>query len=237
MSMSDSFSRSYFVIDAPVDVRVAFIRRTYLHLAGAIAMFVLLSWVFQMTGFGAMLAALTLGARFGWLILLGGFMVVGWAASAMAHASKSQGVQYGGLALYTLAEAVIFAPLLFIASRLASSVLPTAALITLLVFGALSAYVLVTKTDFSFLRTALFIGSIVAVGLILCGAFFGLNLGTWFSVAMIVFASGAILYSTSRVMHEYESDQHVAAALELFAAVALLFWYVLRLVMAFGRDE
>jgi FtsH-binding integral membrane protein len=49
---------------------------------------------------------------------------------------------------------------------------------------------------------------------------------------MILFASGAILYSTSKVMHEYETHQHVAAALELFAAVALLFWYVLRVVIA-----
>lgn len=236
MSMSGDFSRSYFVIDAPVDERVAFIRRTYLHLAGAIGLFVLLSAVFQMTGFGAMLAQLTMGARFGWLILLGAFMVVGWAASAMAHSRSSLGVQYAGLGLYTLMEAVIFAPMLFIAAMIAPSVLPTAALITLVTFGGLSAYVLVTKTDFSFLKTALCIGGIVALGLILCGAFFGLNLGTWFSAAMILFASGAILYSTSRVMHEYETDQHVAAALELFAAVALLFWYVLRLVMSLSRD-
>ena len=53
---------------------------------------------------------------------------------------------------------------------------------------------------------------------------------------MIVFAGGAILYSTSRVLHEYQTGQHVAASLELFAAVALLFWYVLRLLMSFGRD-
>jgi uncharacterized protein len=232
MSMSGDFSRSYFVIEAPVDERVAFIRRTYLHLAGAIGVFVALSALFQTLGLGAMMAQFIMGARFGWLLFLGAFMVAGWVGSSMAHSASNQGVQYGGLALYTLAEALIFAPMLFIAARIAPSVLPTAALITLVTFGGLSAYVLVTKTDFSFLRTALCIGSIVAIGLIVCGAIFGFSLGLWFSVAMILFASGAILYSTSKVMREYETHQHVAAALELFAAVALLFWYVLRVVMA-----
>lgn len=237
MSMTDAgYGRMMYVVDAPVDERVAFIRRTYLHLAGAIGMFVLLSTIFQMTGVGLFLARLVMGSGAGWLLLLGGFMVVGWLASSMAHADTAPGVQYGGLALYTFAEALIFAPMLAIAAAMAPSVLPAAAIITLLTFGGLSAYVLVTKADFSFLRTALFVGGMVALGLIVCGALFGLNLGTWFSVAMIVFASAAILYTTSRVLHEYRTDQHVGASLELFAAVALLFWYVLRLLMSLNRD-
>ena len=48
-------------------------------------------------------------------------------------------------------------------------------------------------------------------------------------------ACGTILYSTSKVMHDYQTDQYVAASLELFAAVALLFWYVLRLLMSLQR--
>jgi FtsH-binding integral membrane protein len=49
---------------------------------------------------------------------------------------------------------------------------------------------------------------------------------------MIVLASGYILYDTSNVLHRYRTDQHVAAALALFASVAILFWYVLRLFMS-----
>jgi uncharacterized protein len=48
-------------------------------------------------------------------------------------------------------------------------------------------------------------------------------------------ASGYILYNTSNVLHHYRTDQHVGAALELFAALALLFWYVLRIFMS-SRD-
>jgi FtsH-binding integral membrane protein len=62
--------------------------------------------------------------------------------------------------------------------------------------------------------------------------FFGFSLGLLFSVLMVAFAAGFILYDTSNVLHHYRIGQHVAASLALFASVALLFWYVLRIVMA-----
>ena len=54
----------------------------------------------------------------------------------------------------------------------------------------------------------------------------------FFSVAMVAFAGAAILYDTSNVLHHYPEDRAVGAALELFASVALLFWYILRLFMS-----
>ena len=53
----------------------------------------------------------------------------------------------------------------------------------------------------------------------------------FFSFAMVALLSGYILYDTSNVMLHYRTDQHVAAALALFASVATLFWYILRIVM------
>jgi FtsH-binding integral membrane protein len=64
----------------------------------------------------------------------------------------------------------------------------------------------------------------------------GFNLGLIFSGAMVVFAAGAILYQTSNVARYYRTDQYVAAALALFASVALLFWYVLRIFLAFRSN-
>lgn len=49
-------------------------------------------------------------------------------------------------------------------------------------------------------------------------------------------AGGAILYDTSNIIHKFSTDQHVAAALQLFASIALLFWYVLRIMIALSRD-
>jgi FtsH-binding integral membrane protein len=83
----------------------------------------------------------------------------------------------------------------------------------------------------------LVLGGLAAMAVILCMILFGLNLGVFFSLAMVVLASGYILYDTSNVMHHYRTDQHVAAALALFASVALLFWYVLQILIALsGRD-
>ncbi len=235
------------VAQATPDARVAFIRKTYTHLAAAVYAFAALEWaLFRLVPEETMqnLVA-TLLSGWNMLFLLGGFMVVSMIADRWARSDVSLGMQYAGLFLYVVAEAVIFLPLLYIGlyrtdgiEMLAgANVVGTAAVITLVMFAGLTAAVFVTGKDFSFLRTALMIGGFAALGLILCGAVFGFSLGMLFSGGMIVLACGYILYNTSNVMLHYRTDQHVAAALTLFASVALLFWYVLRILMAFsGRD-
>ena len=73
---------------------------------------------------------------------------------------------------------------------------------------------------------------VLALVAIAAAVIFGFELGTWFSVGMIGVAGAAILYDTSNVIHRYPEDRYVAAALQLFASVALMFWYVLRLFMS-----
>jgi FtsH-binding integral membrane protein len=76
------------------------------------------------------------------------------------------------------------------------------------------------------------VGGFVALGIIVVSMIFGFNLGTIFAGAMALFASVAILYNTSNIIHHYRTDQYVSAALSLFASVALLFWYILRIFMS-----
>ena len=212
--------------------RAAFIRRTYAHLAGAILAFVGLEAYLLGTPIAEMMNNFISGKQYGWIMILGAFILCGWLARGLASRGASQTMQYVGLTLYVIANAVIFVPMLYVAVSYSSpEVLPTAGILTLLLFIGLTAIVFTTKKDFSFLRGILMIGGMVALGLIVCGAIFGFNLGLVFSGAMVLLASGAILYDTSKVLHHYSTDQHVGAALELFASVALLFWYVLRIVM------
>jgi FtsH-binding integral membrane protein len=119
------------------------------------------------------------------------------------------------------------------ANRFAPGTLQSAGIVTAIVFGGLTATVFITKADFSFLRMALVIGSLVAFAIIVLGILFGFGevLGFWFSFAMVILASGFILYSTSNVLHHYNTNQYVAASLALFASVALLFWYVVQMFM------
>jgi uncharacterized protein len=96
--------------------------------------------------------------------------------------------------------------------------------------------VFVTRKDFSFLAPALTIGSLIALGVIIAGICFGFTLGLFFCFAMVALVSGYILYDTSNVMLHYPPDMHVAAALELLADVAMLFWYIVQILMSSRGD-
>jgi FtsH-binding integral membrane protein len=222
---------------ATVNERADFIKKTYLHLFGAILLFCGLEVAYFQTGFAQSFFEILAGkGQWTWLLVLGAFMVVSWVANSWALSATSVGTQYAGLGLYVVAESIIFAPLLFVAATFGGEdVIPTAGLITLLTFAGLTAAVFITRHDFSFLRTGLIFGGFAAMGAIACAAIFNFQMGSIFTIAMIVLSCGYILYYTSNVLHQYHIGQHVAAALALFAAVALLFWYILQLVMS-SRD-
>jgi FtsH-binding integral membrane protein len=210
--------------------RSAFIWRTYGHVAAAILLFAgIESYLFD-SGLAEPLARSLLG--FNWLLVLGAFMVVGWLATHVAHRVESKPLQYLALVGFVVAEAIIFVPLLALAIALQPGIVESAVGVTLLGTGGLTAVAFITRKDFSFLRSVLVWGGVLALIAIVAGVLFGLELGTWFSVAMIGFAGAAVLYDTSNILHHYPADRHVAAALELFASIALMFWYVLRLFMS-----
>lgn len=218
------------VIELEESSRTRFIRRTYLHLVGAIFAFTGIEVFLFTTGMAGTMARAMLGVS--WLLVLGGFVVVSWLATHLAHTARSVAVQYAALTGFVVAEAVIFVPLLFIAQRAAPGVIQSAAMVTVLGFAALTAIVFTTRKDFSFLGGILKWSFILALVLIIAGAVFGFQLGTFFSVAMIGLAGAAILYDTSNILHHYSEDRYVGAALQLFASVAMMFWYVLRLFLS-----
>jgi hypothetical protein len=213
--------------------RVAFYKKTYTHLAMAVLLFIIVEWVFfQIEPIVSFAFSMTQGWR--WLVMLGGFMLATNYAEKMALKNHNINQQYLGLLLYVVAEAFIFIPLIGIAMMIAenggANILNQAAILTLALFTGLSAVVLITKKDFSFLKSILAIGFFIAIGLIIAGSLFGFNLGLWFSVGMVILASGSILYQTSNMVHKYSEDQYVGASLGLFASLMLLFWYILSIL-------
>lgn len=217
------------VAAAPAAARADFLRRTYLHLALAILSFAAVEGALLWWG-GAddLVARMTKG--WNWLIVLLAFSLVGTVADRWARAGGSAVRQYLGLGLFVVAEAVIFLPLMRWATDQDDGAVAQAAVLTGAMAIALMAVPFVTGADFTFLRGALVVGGAIALGLIVASILVGFNLGLWFSAAMVGFAAAAILYRTSAMLHVYRTDQHVAAALGLFADVALLFYYVLRIV-------
>jgi FtsH-binding integral membrane protein len=210
--------------------RSDFIWRTYGHVAAAILLFAGIETYLFDSGLAVPIAQSMLG--FNWLLILGAFMIVGWLATHVAHTVQSKPLQYVALVGFVVAQAIIFLPLLAIAISLQPGIVESAVGVTLLGTGGLTAVAFITRKDFSFLRGLLVWGGILALIGIAASLLFGVELGTWFSVAMIGFAGAAVLYDTSNILHHYPEDRYVGAALQLFASIALMFWYVLRLFMS-----
>ncbi|SMP48508.1 hypothetical protein SAMN06265222_102436 [Neorhodopirellula lusitana] len=226
---------------AEESARTAFIRRTYSHLTGAVFALMAIEFVLftvvpreTMTGL-----VRTMMSGYGWLIVLGAFMGVSWVARSWATSGGSMAKQYAGLGLYVIAEAVILLPALYVAivAMKQPNIPILAAIITSVCFAGLTAFVFMTRVDLASWGTYLFMAGLVAMGVVVAGVLFGFSLGLFFSAAMVALACGYILYDTSNVLHHYNTSQHVAASLALFASVALLFYYVLRILMAFSSDD
>ena len=217
--------------------RSDFIVRVYQHLAAAVLAFVGIEALFLSTGIAKGIYNLIAGSPVSWLLILGGFMVVNWLAATAAHDLTNTNKQYAGLFGLAAAEAVIFAPFLYLIFTVqdAGSTVWSAAFVTIVGFAALSGVAYTTRRDLSFLRPMLMWGGVAALVLILTAVLFGLNLGVWFSVAMIALAGASILYQTQVIMQRYPAEAYVGAAVQLFASVMLLFWYVLRLFSEMRR--
>ncbi len=115
---------------------------------------------------------------------------------------------------------------------MSSQIIPAAAISTLLLVAGLTYTAFTTKKDFSFLRSFLNMAGFIALGAILASILCGFTLGVWFSAAMVLLCAGFILYDTSRILNDYPIDRPAGAALHLFASIATMFWYILRLFMS-----
>ena len=218
---------------ATAEERGQFIIRTYMHLFTAIAALVGIETLLQMTPFPVVMLNMIGGTgMIGMLIYMGLFIGSSHLANSWAHGGASLTTQYAGLGLYVIVQAVILAPLLYLATTRQPGVLTDAAMATGFIFCGLTAVVFITRKNFSFMGPFLGVLGMAAIGIMFTSVIFGFTLGNVFTYAIIALAAGYILYSTSNVLHEYNTSQYVAASLSLFASVALLFRFILHLFMS-----
>lgn len=209
--------------------RSTFIWKCYAHVVGAILVFAAIEVYLFQSGIAAAIAAPMMN---NWLMVIGAFMLASWGATHIAHRIESKNMQYAAFAFFIFVEALIFAPMLYVAYMMEPGIIDSAAGVTILGCVGLVATAMITGKDFSFLRSMLVWIGMLAFVAIIGSVLFGFELGTWFSVAMIGFAGAAVLYDTSNIMHHYPQDKYVAASMALFASIALMFWYILRLFMS-----
>ena len=234
----EPFAPTQPVASLDAEERGAFVMRVYSHLLLAIGAFVAFETILFSTGIAESMYDFLVGASSAWLLILGAFMVIQWMATSAAHNLENESIQYAGLFGMAAGQALIFAPFLYLVFNdpsNGSTTVAAAAAITAFGFAGLTVVAFVTRKDLSFLRPMLMWGGIAALVLIVAAVLFGLSLGIWFSVAMIALAGGSILYQTQQIMARYPSHAHVGAAVQLFASVMMLFWYVLRLLSQLRR--
>lgn len=229
--MQDNLNSMAPVSTLSVESRSEFIWKCYAHVVGAILAFAGVEVYLFSSGIADRIAIPMLNS---WMMVIIAFIAVSWGATHLAHRLESVAQQYAAFAVFIVAESLIFAPMLWMAMQMdpSGSMIESAGTVTLFGCGALIATVMITRKDFSFLRGILVWGFFVVLGLIAFSMIFGSNLGTWFSVGMIGFAGIAVLYDTSNIMHHYPQDKYVAASMALFASIAMMFWYILRLFMS-----
>ena len=210
-------------------VRADFMGRVYARLVAGVAAFVAMQWFLFASGYAERITELVLGTS--WLLILGGFMIVSWLANSLTHRASSPGVEWAGYLLLVAANALIFAPMLFIAEELVEGTVAAAGQYAVGGFIILSVIAHRSARDFTWLGASLRWFGILALVAIVLSVVTTFALGTWFSLAMIGFAGAAILYETQVILREMPPGRETAAAMALFSSLALLFWYILRLFM------
>jgi modulator of FtsH protease len=108
---------------------------------------------------------------------------------------------------------------------------------TALIFFGLSAWVLTSKRDFSFMGGFLFAGMIVALLAGLAAVFFQIPaLSLTVSAAVVLLMSGMILFETSRIIQGGETN-YILATVSLFVSIFNLFTSLLQLLGFMSSDD
>jgi modulator of FtsH protease len=118
-----------------------------------------------------------------------------------------------------------------------AEVVSSAFAMTALVFGGLSAYVLITRKDMSFLGGFITAGFFVLLGAVLASLFFqisGLQLAI--SAGFVLFSSVCILFQTSAIIHGGERN-YIMATVSLYVSIYNLFVSLLQIFGIMSRDD
>ncbi|AYL80783.1 Bax inhibitor-1/YccA family protein [Pseudomonas syringae pv. actinidiae] len=118
-----------------------------------------------------------------------------------------------------------------------AEVVSSAFAMTALVFGGLSAYVLITRKDMSFLGGFITAGFFVLLGAVVASMFFqisGLQLAI--SAGFVLFSSVCILFQTSAIIQGGERN-YIMATVSLYVSIYNLFISLLQIFGIMSRDD
>jgi modulator of FtsH protease len=175
---------------------------------------------------------------------IGMFMMLG-AFFGAQMVRERPGINVAALFGATFFSGIYIAPVLWIVQAqasqgllIATSPIRDAFLLTVLGFAGLTSYALLSKRDFSFLRSFLSMGLFVVLGAMFLSFFVG---GTSFSLAIasvgILLFGGFVLYDTSRMLRDPSNRDPVGAAIGLYLNFLNIFLFLLRIIASGRRDS
>ena len=135
--------------------------------------------------------------------------------------------------LFTFAEGVWLAPFLYVAERSQPGIINQAALITLGTFGALTAFAVFSRRDFSAWGSFFMIGLVVLLITSILNIFFRSSAAALYISAASVFVFGGLLvFDTWRIVRsgQYGEDDYVAAAVQIYLDLLNMFLAILSLL-------
>lgn len=227
-SYGASGMRSLSVAESSAEVRLAFIRKTYLlFMAGILTAIV--------AGFLCLTVSPIRSVAISILqmpILAFGVIIGASIGSQVLANREEAGVAYAGLFGFTTLIGFLFAPILYMYENSAPGIVGQAAFLSTLVFGSLTAYAFVSRKDFSFLGGALFVVMLAVIGGALANMLFfkSSGFGYWLAWGTLLLSSGFVLYQTSNIIHEFTPRQAAGAALGLFVSFFNIFMSILRIL-------
>ncbi|MEJ7615880.1 MAG: Bax inhibitor-1/YccA family protein [Pyrinomonadaceae bacterium] len=163
-----------------------------------------------------------------WITL---FVMIGavFGAQAVRHAPV---VNLLALFGFTALTGVIISPIIALYTQSNPASILQAGVLTVGIFGGLTAYVFISKRDFSFLRGMVTTGLIVVIlaGLLNVLVVGSSALAFAVSAATLLLFAGFVLYDTSNIIRRYPTNEYVAGALSLYLDALNIFLSLLRLL-------
>ena len=226
-----STSTGWTVAESSAEVRTAFIQKTYVLFMAGILSAIVTGGLTLNTPLYNVSASILSSTWLAIILMFGGVML----AQAV---SRIEGLNYIALFGFTGLIGFLFAPVLRMYEGAFPGIVAQAAFLTVLIFGSLTAYVFVSKKDFSFMGGILFVGLIALVIGGLANAFFfkSAGAGYWMAWITMFLFSGFVLYDTSQIIHRYDAKGYCSAALALFLDFFNLFMAILR-ILGGGRSN
>ncbi|MDQ1591059.1 MAG: modulator of FtsH protease [Pyrinomonadaceae bacterium] len=163
------------------------------------------------------------------LMMIGAVM----GATAVRHVPV---VNVLALFAFTTFTGLVISPLMYLVGRSNPASIWQAGVLTVGIFGGLTAYVFISKRDFSFLRGMLWTGLIVMIlgGLLNVFIVGSSALGFGLAAATLLLFAGFVLYDTSNIMRRYPTNEYIAGALDLYLDAFNIFLALIRILNA-GR--